>query len=226
MKLSAQARDILAQGRDALEPTAEQRTRVRAGIDARVAAGGAIAAVATLAATETTAGASAATGAAGVGVLGKTIAVSALVLATTAGGVAYHRSRSAQQSFEVRRPTAAKPAPRPTRPHRPEHISVPAVVPESDAKATQPARPAPPRHVRRRSSDHPATRLGREAALLQRARKAIDQDQIAKAHTLLDSYARTFPNGQLAREADKLRRLLSDSQPPPRIGKQPPAAPR
>lgn len=221
MSLSEESRALIAQGREALSPTAEQSARIRSGLSARLA-GAAVVTTGTLAATSGNVSAATAT----TGLLTKAIVVSVLVV-TTAAGVSYHHARNNQQSLTAGN-TMSTLAVEPTRspdplpsPNAQTTLSTPA------SAAQQPSRPAVDaviRRIRQRprqtvsnawagtSGDPRATRLGAETALLERARAAIDAQQFDRARRLLKRYRRAFPQGQLRQEASRLA-VLSGATP-------------
>jgi hypothetical protein len=117
-------------------------------------------------------------------------------------------------------PVAAQPAPLPSLALQPATVEptvtqpTPAALPTEAARATLPRTPAPASAVRmpaRRSAVVPARpprqsdTLLAEVVQLDRVRAALRDQHAAQAISELDAYVATFPNAELALEAEVLR---------------------
>jgi hypothetical protein len=187
MELGPEEKSLIAVARDANAPTETQRTRVRKGLDAKLAAGLAAPLLATSSAI------------AMVGKVGAGVAI-LTVLGTTAAYVATSGPGHKAASPQVRLRSA--PA------HAPMADPVPAPVPPTSVEPSAPApndshpgaaRPRVP-SVRRAAGPAAAPDLASELALLTQISNATKRGDLARVEHLLADYDQQFPSAQLAEE--------------------------
>ena len=187
MELGPEEKSLIAVARDANAPTETQRTRVRKGLDAKLAAGLAAPLLATSSAM------------AMVGKVGASVAI-LTVLGTTAAYVATSGPGRKPASSHVRLPSAparaplAEPVPAPVPPTSVEP-SAPAPN-DSRPGATRPRAPS----VRRATGPAAHPDLASELALLTQISTATKRGDVARAEHLLANYDQQFPSAQLAEE--------------------------
>jgi RNA polymerase sigma-70 factor (ECF subfamily) len=224
--LSDDDRTILELARDAHDPDARDRARVRAQLASRIGAAAGLGLAAGLgAATKTTATVSAAATSAGAtaGMVGASAAVvklvgAALIVSATVGvgATVVHRARHAP----VARVAVAQrlPAPAPVERSTPAVHRAPEVAEVAPSVAPAVTHSFPPRREkqtpRARAIVAPpnvergsALKVGDETRLVQAGVLARRSGQPARALELLDQHARLYPTGVLAEERDAERAL-------------------
>jgi tetratricopeptide (TPR) repeat protein len=223
-ELGEDARAILELARDAHDPDARDRARVRGELAARIGTAAGLGLAAGLGAavkTTATAGAAAAGTGAGVaaGTVGASVAVvklvsAALIVSATVGvgATVVHRARHAQlapaaaaRKVPARDTSRAEPAP-------PRAVAAAAapVVPAPQPVARP--RPVEPRAARAEAPALPAQRdplltVAEEARLVQAGVVALQSGRPARALDLFDAHARAYPHGVLAEERAAERAL-------------------
>ena len=183
--LGPEGRELVDAARAALRPTAADRARNLAALEARLPPGA------------FDPQAPAATPAVSGGGLGWP-ALSAIVAGLVASaGVAFFALRTPSAPLPVAAPASVVPAPAASA------LAPPAAstTPDGDAALTASSANAPatlpaPRGASRRNSD----RLAEEVAILSRAETELHAGHYAKALNLLEQHARSFPRGTLAPE--------------------------
>lgn len=226
-KLGVDGRALLEAARGGLEPSAADRTRVRRGVAAALAAG---AATATAGATS-----SAAALTASAVPLALKVAVAFAVLAAAGGGLAYVQrapghegpaSRAASAPHARQAPVVAPTRTALARAARPAVPAAPApIVPSTAVPVAANTPEAPPRPTSRAlglrlptapaaevpaPAPTPIDELPAETALLRRAQAALAAHTATSpddALAALDEHARRFPAGTLAEERDATRAL-------------------
>jgi hypothetical protein len=210
-ELSFESQVLVAEARAALGPSAAVRRRIRSGVAARVAAGGAAAAT-LAAATETAAShapAAAAAGAASAGwsALAKLVAATSIAAALAGSGWGLWRLAENGPRDQAAAPAAAlAPAP-PPRAAAPALAPAPPAAqagPSENPPAAEPA--APPRP--RRAEPAPTARTGQlalELDLVRGAQRSLRAGAPDEALSLLARHAREVRAPQMEPEARLLR---------------------
>ena len=174
-ELSQATREIVTEGVQALAPSAAARERMRAGVAARIAAGGP---------------GGAAAGASATSKMWLVLVAGGIV----AGAVGWHLGRDAGHPPA---PTAKQPAPT---------VQVPVEHEEVRERDEEPVREPPPkRPARAAQPPRSPSELEREIELLDRARRALQAGEPARALVALDLPRRELRAPQMAREATLLR---------------------
>lgn len=188
---SEDMQSLLDAARDAHEPTAADRARIKSKVAARIGAG-AFATTAAVTATSSTARAAIKAGCAAI--------VGGAILA---GGLWWKSSHEPASSPPPpqKAPIVAAPAPTPV----PTIDTTPGVPVESLAPVpTIEKRVAPPQPV---VQDPPQSTLEAELALLRDAKKALDDGNATRSLAILDEHQRKFPSGVLVEERASTRVL-------------------
>ena len=221
---------LIDQAREGLEPSTDDRARVRGALAAQLAIGALAAAAGTSAAGAAAAGTSAAgagtTTAGTAAVASSSLALRVLALAVIMGtigtGAAIYSAKNAKTSsgsLSANAPVAAGAAAQP--PSGPaataraaEDLVVPGATepaPSASTPAAGTARPASGRAgtltKTESSTVDPEGALTAETRLIGNANAALQAGDAARALSLLDEHARRFPGGVLAEERDAERVL-------------------
>lgn len=235
MSLSSRDRELVEAGREGLEPSSDDRRRLRGAIAAQIGVAATVAAAsagATGAATTTATGAAGSGGAAtgGAGVISmKGLAVLVLVVGAGAGAFTYgatqgplpaaHEQEHAQGPGRVasaaasESPMVVAPAVEPpTLASAPEPTAVsPVAVGLPAPSASKPTRKAPSAGSASPAVEPAEGALTRETRLVAEAREALRAGEAGRALALLEEHARRFPGGVLAaeREAERVTALCA-----------------
>lgn len=230
MSLNPHDRALLEAGREGLEPSSDDRKRLRGAIAAQIGIAATVSAVSagatassSAAATAATVGATVASGsgaaAAGTGLVAVAKGLAALVLLAGAGALGY-RAMHSPAPTEVTQATVAAPPPIPVPPaattaealttssasndSRDEPVTSPPVASPVVSSGTAMARATSP-SVKAVPAEAPAGALSQEIRLVADAREALRAGSAARALALLDEHARRFPRGVLSEERDAER---------------------
>lgn len=181
--LSANAKALLLEGRQSLRPSAVDKERIYAALQARLALSGEL--------QEVQAPVSSLSGA----VFGKAI-VGAIVFLAAVGAVYFLQSPKVSDVALVTPSVGAASG-----------IEVHPQAGESalSSVAGEPSGPAVAAASIPRTANPPSDRLGEEAALLLRAEKEFHAGRLANSLRLVEEHARKFPSGVLKRERLKLQ---------------------
>lgn len=226
MSLNPHDRALLEAGREGLEPSLDDRKRLRGAIAAQIgiaatvsAASAGASAGTSAAATVTTTGATVASGAggataAGSGLVAVAVAKSlaALVLLAGAGALGYRAMHSPSSAPEVAHAPVTVAAPPPVNTavtpaaagSNEEPVSSPTVASAAVSSGSVTVR-APSPSVKAPPADAPAGALSQETHLVAAARDALRAGDASRALGLLDDHARHFPRGVLSEERDAER---------------------
>jgi hypothetical protein len=175
--LGPEAQALVDAGRDALRPTAVDRDRVFAAVQARIAGAGAISGGATPSAVVAK------------GVSWPTLSATVVGLAVV-GGVLFQTVRKTDEPRAALPATASVSAP-----SAPAPVTAPAAPGLAAVNAASAAAAPAPATARR-----PADRLAEEVAILSHAETELHAGHFSAALRLLDDHRREFPRGRLTQE--------------------------
>lgn len=228
MSLNPHDRALLEAGREGLEPSLDDRKRLRGAIAAQIgiaatvsAASAGATAGSSAAATVATTGATLASGsgavATGSGLVAVAKGLTALVLLAGAGALGYRAMHSPPAAPQVAHVQVSSTAPPPAvespvstgettsaSASREEPVTSPTVASPAVPSGTVAARAASPT-AKASAAEAPAGALSQETHLVADAREALRSGDAARALTLLDDHARRFPRGVLSEERDAER---------------------
>ncbi len=235
MSLNPNDRALLEAGREGLEPSLDDRKRLRGAIAAQIgiaatisAASAGATATSAAAATVATAGAGVASGsggaAAGTAVVAVVKGLAALVLLAGAGALGYRAMHSPAPATEVAHAQTAVAAPpsaivppivntveMPAPNVVPAEIASAPVVATSAMSTASSVVRAPSPSAKSSPAEAPVGTLSQETHLVADARAAMRSGDASRALTLLEEHARRFPGGVLSeeREAERVAALCA-----------------
>ncbi len=228
MSLFPHDRALLEAGREGLEPSLDDRKRLRGAIAAQIgiaatisAASAGATATSSAAATVATTGATVASGsgaaAAGATVVTVMKGLAVLVLLAGAGTLGYRSMHSPVTPTGVSHPAAVAPPPSAVVPPAVNTVEKSTPVPVAEEPAAWPmsassvvvsgsvAARAPTPSAKSPFTEAPAGALSQETHLVADARAALRSGDASRALTLLEEHARRFPGGVLSEERDAER---------------------